>query len=1706
MRKYLLIFLLLSAPVAAQQQPVNTSTFSGLPPAGTITGNELVPIDQLGVTKKATTSQLTLGSMVLGVPSGGTGMSTVGPNGTCLVSNGVNLNYQACGQGGGGSSPGGSTGSLQYNAGFGLFGGYNIGAGLAVVGNSLVSTTSGGATPSGAINDVQINNGNGNFAPLQADTQAAYAAHNKIASGTSYDPRDSAYGAICGGYNTFVADGTTTTFSYSIPFTGTSTSDNTNFFVFYEPNSGFGSATILTSGQFTVTGVNSGIGGTITLNSAPPSGNTLIVVHDDSAGLVAASAASVATGGYVEVPDGCTIYGSQSLGTQLSEGANLIGSGFTQNYLFTGAGTRPFLRVIAPTGFAPQAGINISGKDQQFFEGFEITSNVPGNASLGFLDVPVLIGTVGNNGAGPGGEAPGIIVQGMTFAAGNVGFGAKMGGNSQYIFSTIRFNNFIGNTAGVFGPLSDATITDNVFAQNGGFGSIGTAGGLVLGPAQGALGNAGGAKVSNNRFEFNLEGVVLLGASISNFDGNQFDANEACGLDLRTGWNFINVTGGWFHANATGGGNQVGNTTAGQDADVCINGSGNGLHFSNVNFVDGYARGWTAPLGSNFANTPPYVFDVNTASTGVDDVAFDGGDAQFVAGGNGASVTDFAIYRQSRPTNLQINLFGQAQQGKLVNGTSSGQVRGLPSNQWTGFRVVGDNSSNNIQITPLTNGWGQLVGNNLGVGPTYSLLKTNGNFDCDVVNFEIAPLQSPSSSNNIPLLWMPTLGDPTFGGGFYQQHLADNLSCHLGASTWMTVPDKNKVYAQALSGVTTTGSWVTSSVYGPYGYTTSTQSDAIALTATTNGGPVYLWYLMKAGDGGTFNYNLDGGSNTSIPTQGNNAFSFPNTGNSLYTSCCGGIPQTLGAVRIPVTSSQAHTVNVAVTSTTSASNTVTIFGIGTSPGLSASSKNPLVIQGGQWWSNNTYASEAAIFNTAYQSQAAQSLADGLGVLFANTLNYFNFSTDVMAYSGSGTSINNLAQTHAAQAFTGILQPVRSADGSIDPRDYGAACNTKYYGNGSGGGTPWLLSTTSGSPVVSLTSTSFVPYYWQPGNATQTGGGDVGKKFCVYAFNANSSNNASDQGPCTFIKSVNTASNTATLGVNMPLTFSSANGVASSSVQFGGYPLNPNDPSTATDDSTFFNAAGQAAILGGNKVHVPTNCLVKGKWPVANVLYEGDNAGLYYNTQNVSSDASVPPVATQLFCDMTTLQSDTPVCADVSSAPLAKFKNILMQGLNQFPYIGFSGLTGAGIGYGQTSGMLGPNTNIFTENMSYAFLPVGTGVAFGYNIQTNFTGQINALSLTVSSIDSTNMVNTYGVFGGHGLNDMLALGRTITGVGIPSGETITSVPAGGGPGVYGVSLSATTSLEGMKTVQNANGMSLKDKYSEYLISSIGINGDYTDSAIYGSICTGTFTYYCWYNGPNSGVNFGNGGNSWVGGRMEEIGSSAFVCDGCGPDYFNGTDFDFNGGYNIQTKGTNPAVQVTGGWMIGGGHCSGHQNTQINVGGSGASVSVDGALLGTNDFGSGCGGTTTFLFATATGSTLSNMHLSVSGGNTKGNNEGNITNLYNWANGVAKFYTQKTAGWPVIDTSLSVTAASSQITLGAITGGALSSSTSALNSTTTGTITLTLPATQTSWSCNGSDQATGSNFGMGATTSTSAILYSLGAVSTGDPIGFSCPGGN
>jgi len=1260
-------------------------------------------------------------------------------------------------------------------------------------------------------------------------------------------------------------------------------------------------------------------------------GNTLIVVHDDAAGIIAAATAAVLVGGAVIIPSECTIYGSQAAGLVVPNFSQFVGTSLTPSYQFQGQGTEPIVRIIAPTGAAPAAGFNLSNVDQASFSKFEVTTNInnSGLQNLGFLKVPVAIGVVGNTGMGsgpPAGESPGIVLDRMTLNAAAVGFGAPIGGNAKYMFGAVYNSNFIGNTAGTFGPFSDSQFIGNDFVSNGAYGSYGAEGGMVFGPQQGAPGSAGASRIEYDRFEFNKEGIVVQNGTLLNLEGNQFDGNTWCGLDLNTFWSNINITGGWFRGNANGGAGGVGSVAAGKDADVCFNGGAGsgGYHESNVDFYTNYSEGNTAPLGSTSATTPAYVYDFNTAGSNNANFSAVGGDHQFIAGNNGAAVSDISIFRNGKPSPYSINVVGQAVLGANANGYNASQSRGQASHSWSAYTVIGgDYTALNNGYPPANNGYAGLIGQKINASPTYLGYYATSHFDCDAVNAYVVPNINPQSQDNPVITWLASTTDPTFGGGSYSSHLADTNVCRMGALVWMTTPTASKVFAQN-GGWTNTGTWTNSSLWGGnYGVVSNTNGDTAVGSITTTGQPIYYLYAMNGSNGGTFTVTLDSGTpSANINTQGNNTFTYPISSSSY----------TLGAVRIPAFAG-AHTVKITVTSSTSSSNTVIPIALATAPTNPVVGSGPTVFMGGQIFeAGNAEAAAVSAFNTAIQSQVSQLFADGLSVHFVNVQNFVNSTTSMRSsdFTAYPLAPSPLGQSQIAAAFEASMQETETNMGSVNPIQYGAACNTQMFvGNNLYTGGYNAVYTTSGSPIISIQN-----YTFQPGVATQTGGGDVGKVISIFLPGQGSGgNNNVDVGPTTYIASVNTATNTATLGENMATTSSGAG--ANTAVMMGGYPSNPNLPSTAQDDTAFIQQASAAAQNAGGKVFLPTQCLVHNLSMENGTQLIGSNGGNNYG----SFAAPISP--TVLYGSMTGYASDVDYTnnqprnriIDIGTNNNTSYKDFTIV-CGNFPSPRYYGNSSAAFGALVSPGG-GNNLNperVLIDHVTQMGCPVGVGAPLEWDLPVTFTATISGTTMTVSSINSTNLSQfaSYAV-------DFLGVGRTFTGSGVPANEQIIAAPQGGQAGTYTVSIGTTVASPTAMTSAAPSGYVLSGTFKnmEQPIGAVGFNGDFSDASFLNNINTGLY-WGGYIIGPSTD-SAGCAANRIVGGRDEEGGVGVYF-DGCPDNQIVSHQFQYNGGYAVQTYGGASRNSVQSSWIQ---PYSGQ--SAFGLGGSGTHFTSDGNIF-------------------------------------------------------------------------------------------------------------------------------------------------------------------
>lgn len=631
-----------------------------------------------------------------------------------------------------------------------------------------------------------------------------------------------------------------------------------------------------------------------------------------------------------------------------------------------------------------------------------------------------------------------------------------------------------------------------------------------------------------------------------------------------------------------------------------------------------------------------------------------------------------------------------------------------------------------------------------------------------------------------------------------------------------------------------------------------------------------------------------------------------------------------------------------------------------------------------------------------------------------------YETALGGVAGIATSANYLVGSTVQQTFQSANLLYQISQGmDIDPRYYGASCNTRFFDG--------RVTTNAGSPVISISGYTFVNSVAGPGRL-----GDVGKVISIFG-GGGAGRAGADVGPTTYIASVDTVHNQATLAENMAVNETGANAV------MGGAPSDFATPSLAQDDTQAIHNGGvSSALYFGGRVKLPTNCLVHNLVMQSGVELVGNLGGVNYSFAHGEPPSYVP--LTTLWVASNGFPEDPPTGILLTGSEEVRFRDFNIQSV-VFPYMPF-GFSQSCIGY-STTGTGNNAENTLIEHVTFTRCPVGLGAAFGYNIAVGFTASISGTTMTVTSIDTTNFITKYGSNIAAAGGDYLGVGRTVSGSGITSGTKIVSAPALGQTGAYTLNNSQTVSSESMTSPAVIGGMGGRSRFAEYFDNGIGMSGVFVDWLDEGSTFTGQFAQVGWYLGPDVGWINGNGGVMKNGGRFEEMSTAGFKCDGCHDVAFTGVDFDGNGGYNIQTIGSWSDIQMTGGWMVGGGNCNSGANDQsmINLGGTGRGIDLTGTMLVSHTAGE-CVGNSRYLFETATGSSVD--YVSVEGGGAKAIfNGGPLVNLYNWVGNTPTNYKQDVTGWPFIDTSQTILNANASGTVGIATAASATSTSSVLD---------------------------------------------------------------
>lgn len=297
--------------------------------------------------------------------------------------------------------------------------------------------------------------------------------------------------------------------------------------------------------------------------------------------------------------------------------------------------------------------------------------------------------------------------------------------------------------------------------------------------------------------------------------------------------------------------------------------------------------------------------------------------------------------------------------------------------------------------TSLTNGFGdsnpQKNYANLtavDLGGIYQNYAHNGDHVADGVQNFIIPFVQPAYTHNpIYTLEFGVNEGNVAGGHAYTtaDQQANYQSIMTGAAAFLGIPHSNKVFGQSCT--KTSGTWTNdTTTFAPattYAVQSTTNGSVLTCSITTTGTTLYMGYRLIDGDGGTATVSVDGGANQTINGFGKNG--------SLI-STLNGLTSAVGVFTATATPG-AHTVTITVTSSTNASNLISIVWLGSSlrQGTADPSNNQapstsgpqVMILGVLKEQNDNNSALTATLNGINQTVANNLIADGMNVKFVD---------------------------------------------------------------------------------------------------------------------------------------------------------------------------------------------------------------------------------------------------------------------------------------------------------------------------------------------------------------------------------------------------------------------------------------------------------------------------------------------------------------------------------------------------------------------------------------------------------------------------------------------------------------------------------------------------------------------------------------------------
>lgn len=236
--------------------------------------------------------------------------------------------------------------------------------------------------------------------------------------------------------------------------------------------------------------------------------------------------------------------------------------------------------------------------------------------------------------------------------------------------------------------------------------------------------------------------------------------------------------------------------------------------------------------------------------------------------------------------------------------------------------------------------------------------------------------------------------------------------------SWPAIPKASKVFGQAM---TLSGFVADNNIQSGLGVTSTTSGNTATATISTNASSnIYVYYLIRDGDTGTFTVKIDGTLQADTYTASTTINAFGDGSATIVTQ--NSVTSGIACLRFPVASAGSHTVLITNTGTTG--QTITVYAVATNPTLSTSNPYVMAISPNhQNNANDTLSGTYSGFNNAIVTTLS---GDGLNVVWVDTrtalgTNYATYYSDTLHPNNAGHAL--MASTDIAAIPTSFLKGV-----------------------------------------------------------------------------------------------------------------------------------------------------------------------------------------------------------------------------------------------------------------------------------------------------------------------------------------------------------------------------------------------------------------------------------------------------------------------------------------------------------------------------------------------------------------------------------------------------------------------------------------------------------------------------------------------------------